>query len=78
MAEDTPPTSAIKQAWIEAHPFRAITTVEERVAEFDRWLAEVRREAAALTWREGYRRGTLDATSDLEPADNPYQQEETT
>lgn len=23
-------------------------------------------------WDEGYLRGTLDATSDLEPADNPY------
>ncbi|GGO86706.1 hypothetical protein GCM10011584_09670 [Nocardioides phosphati] len=23
-------------------------------------------------WEEGYLRGTLDTTSDLEPADNPY------
>lgn len=26
----------------------------------------------AEAWDEGYLRGTLDATSDLEPADNPY------
>lgn len=26
----------------------------------------------AKAWDEGYLRGTLDATSDLEPADNPY------
>jgi hypothetical protein len=42
VAERTPPTAAIKQAWIGAHPFRATTTVEEREAEFDRWLAEVK------------------------------------
>lgn len=31
----------------------------------------------ADAWDEGYLRGTLDATSDLEPADNPYRYDET-
>lgn len=30
------------------------------------------RRIVALAWDIGYLRGTLDATSDLEPADNPY------
>jgi hypothetical protein len=30
------------------------------------------RSALALAWESGYLRGTLDTTSDPEPADNPY------
>lgn len=30
------------------------------------------RVALAKAWNQGYLRGTLDATSDLEPADNPF------
>lgn len=30
------------------------------------------RRIAAMAWEVGYIRGTLDATSDLEPADNPW------
>ena len=52
MAERTPPTVAVKQAWIVGHPFRATTTVEGREAEFDRWLDEVRREVAEKAWDE--------------------------
>jgi hypothetical protein len=33
---------------------------------------------AAEAWGEGYLRGTLDTTSDLEPADNPYRDEQET
>lgn len=51
---------------------------DEYMANFDRWLAEGKREAAEQAWDEGYLRGTLDATSDLEPADNPYRQKEAT
>lgn len=36
------------------------------------------REARALGWDVGYLRGTLDATSDLDPADNPYRDPEVT
>ena len=35
----TPPTSAIRDAFVRAHPFRRTTEVEDRYAEFDRWLA---------------------------------------
>lgn len=57
MAEDyTPPTSAIKAAWIDAHPFHASTQAEEREAEFDRWLADER----VRTWDEGGRAGCAD------------------
>ncbi len=73
MAERTPPTAAIKQAWIVGHPFRATTTVEEREAEFDRWLAEVRREAEARGYEAGYRRGYRDRR--LEKSFNPHQEE---
>lgn len=75
MAERTPPTVAIKQAWIEAHPFHAITTVEEREAEFDRWLAEVRREA----WDEVadyHDRTNAPSIAESVRRDNPYRREQ--
>ena len=39
MSERTPSTSTIRHAWAKAHPFPLTTDVEERYAEFDRWLA---------------------------------------
>lgn len=45
----------------------------------EQWFGEPRQEARALiyrwmslAWDDGYHRGTLDTTSDLEPADNPF------
>lgn len=41
MSERTPPTGTVRHAWAKAHPFPLTTEVEERYAEFDRWLARV-------------------------------------
>lgn len=66
-----PPTGAIRQAWIDSHPFRASTPVEEREAEFDRWLAAHDREVAAQALRDaaaaidGERRHDLDKMATL-------------
>lgn len=40
MSERIPPTGAIRLAFAEAHPFPLTTEVDERLAEFDRWLAQ--------------------------------------
>lgn len=75
MAERTPPTAAIRQAWIGAHPFRTTTTVEEREAEFDRWLTEVRREA----WDEVadyHDRTNAPDIAESTRRDNPYRKEQ--
>ena len=42
-------------------------------AEFDRWLAEVKREAKEEAWTEGYIGGfTVAITPDASTLDNPY------
>lgn len=51
-------------------------TWQDEAAEMGWMEAETLRRlqrARAEGWAEGYLRGTLDATSDLEPADNPYE-----
>lgn len=40
MSERTPAMSTIRHAWVKAHPFPLTTDVEERYAEFNRWLAD--------------------------------------
>lgn len=61
------------------HMYRRLDECDAQAASIAAALApliEARaREARADAWDEGYRRGTLDATSDLEPADNPYREE---
>lgn len=39
MSERTPNMNTIRHAWVKGHPFPLTTDVEERIAEFDRWLA---------------------------------------
>lgn len=52
MSDRTPPTGTVKAAFAEAHPFPLTTDLEERYAEFDRWLSQVRAEAKSEHFRE--------------------------
>ncbi|WP_181158353.1 hypothetical protein [Microbacterium sp. MYb64] len=40
MSERTPKMSTIRHTWAKGHPFPLTTDIEERYAEFDRWLAD--------------------------------------
>ena len=52
----TPGTCTIRSGWAQGHPFPQTTEVEERYAEFDRWLdrerAAARREGQAEALRQ--------------------------
>lgn len=39
MSERTPPLGTVRHAWAKGHPFPLTTEIEDRYAEFDRWLA---------------------------------------
>lgn len=75
----TPTTDEVCSDYIRASagPFIRPNVRECHVAEFDRWLAEVRREAAEKAWDEGERAGMhndrlMTDGSDDGFADNPY------
>lgn len=83
MSERTPNTATVRTAWVKGHPFPLTTDLEERDAEFWRWLATHDRETAARAWEEGYRtcdrawEETADLTTpDEDRADprNPYRE----
>ena len=38
--ERKPKTSTVRHVWAQRHPFPLTTDLDERYAEFDRWLAE--------------------------------------
>ena len=74
MTERTPPTGTIRNAFAKAHPFPHTTDIEERYAEFDRWLNEIRAEA----WQEGAESAFYDPEiRDLvDYPENPYRPNE--
>ena len=49
-AERTPKTNTVRTGWMRGHPFPLITEIDDRGAEFDRWLDSER----ARIWDEGY------------------------
>lgn len=55
----TPTTEKVRSDYIResAGPFVRPNARERYAAEFDRWLAEVRREAAEAAWDEGEQAG---------------------
>lgn len=63
-------------SWRCEHPDRygPCDCFAELVADLTRVIPPVEGKEAA--WDEGYLRGTLDTTSDLEPADNPYREKQ--
>lgn len=71
----TPKTFTVRACFVKGHSFPLTTEVEERYEEFDRWLAEVIREAKWVGWEEGW-----DARVNAEtitPTEKPYRQGET-
>lgn len=57
----TPTTNTVRTGWSDGHPYRATTGLDERLAEFDRWLAQHDREVreqiaseieAQINWSE--------------------------
>jgi len=53
VADDyTPTMNTVRAGWSNGHPFRATTSTEERLAEFDRALAAHDREVAEKAWDE--------------------------
>lgn len=57
--------------WVYDEWFRAVLASADTTA-YDEAIRQAHHEG----WLVGYHRGTLDATSDLEPADSPYRKAE--
>lgn len=53
MGDRTPTTQTVVTGWAKGHPFPLTTDVDERYAEFCRWLEEEIRKAKADAWGEG-------------------------
>lgn len=49
----TPNANTVRSVFVRAHPFSASTSYEDRRAEFDRFIADVRADA----WDEGLQAG---------------------
>lgn len=49
MSMRTPKPITVKRIWVSHHPFSRVTEFEEKGAEFDRMIAEVKAQA----WDEG-------------------------
>lgn len=54
MSERTPNTATVRHGWIKGHPFPLFTDIDDRGAEFDRWLSERDRQVAERAWDEGW------------------------
>lgn len=69
-ADYTPTTATVRDCYMSLARGRGTFVL----AEFDRWLASVQREAAANAWDEGQGAGTVAAVNftPLEP--NPYRE----
>ena len=84
MAEYTPTTEQVRAAFIAQEDFYARVasleppTSEESGEDFDRWLAEVRREAAEKAWDEVadyLDRTNAPSLAEAARRDNPYRKE---
>ena len=79
MNERTPKTATVRTAWVKGHPFPLTTDLEERDAEFWRWLAAHDRETAARAWDDGYQQGRSDQADHSmyhqTHTDNPYRRD---
>ena len=72
MSDYTPTTEEVRLAYWNGRKFSLENHDINNIAEFDRWLAEVKSQA----WEEGYDEGYVDGSCDRERADNPYRQGE--
>ena len=85
--EYTPTTNDIREVWggfseyggLVIRPSGTATFLDDRYAEFDRWLETVRAEAKAEAWHEGWDAGWVDAWNNAESlktkvtiSENPY------
>lgn len=73
--ERTPPTGTIREAFMRCHPFPHTTEIDERGAEFDRWLAKIQAEAWEQGYAVGHAHGFGDGTQPDQRA-NPYRKDE--
>ena len=72
MSDYTPTTEEMRAAYVTWNSF---PVKEQTRAEFDRWLAEVVREAKWVGWEEGWDARVFAET--VTPTENPYRQRET-
>lgn len=85
MSDYTPTTDKIEDAWCYRydgkHSWASGEELRRHEAEFDRWLEQVKQEARAEAWDEGFDAGERDAFHlDTHPdhtcTPNPYRQKE--
>lgn len=76
MSERTPNTATVRHGWIKGHPFPLSTDIDDRGAEFDRWLAEHDRQVAEHAWDQAVEEQRLLAPAhEAEVPRNPYRGE---
>ena len=74
MSDYTPTTEEVRARY-NADEFGESAGLNDPCPEFDRWLAEVVREAKWVGWEEGWDARVFAET--VTPTENPYRQRET-
>jgi hypothetical protein len=74
MSDYTPTTEEVRNGYVAAESEPNPYVSEDERAEFDRWLAEVVREAKWVGWEEGWDARVFAET--VTPTENPYRKGE--